>query len=48
VLASTNISLPTTDWTVIGPATEGTARTFQFTDPQATNNVHRFYQVRWR
>ena len=47
VLASTNLSVPTTNWTVLGPAIEGPAGAFQFNDPQATNNARRFYRVRW-
>jgi hypothetical protein len=45
VLASTNITLPFTDWTTIGNAVEEPAGYFQFTDA-ATNSGHRFYRVR--
>jgi hypothetical protein len=47
VLASTNVSLPTSNWSTIGPASEtppGSGQ-FQFTDPQATNHPQRFYRV---
>ena len=42
VLGSTNLS----DWTVLGPATEGPAGQYQFMDPQATNSAQGFYRVR--
>jgi alpha-tubulin suppressor-like RCC1 family protein len=47
VLASTNVALPITTWTNIGPAVESPAGSghFQFTDPQGTNNPQRFYRV---
>ena len=48
VLASTNISLPTRNWSMIGPATETPPGSglFEFTDPDATNPPHRFYGVK--
>jgi hypothetical protein len=46
VLASTNLSLSVSNWTVLGTTTEGAAGQFQFTDPQATTNKLRFYRVR--
>ncbi|MEK7781902.1 MAG: hypothetical protein AAB370_10430 [Verrucomicrobiota bacterium] len=46
VLASTNVSLPTSNWTVIGAATPISPGVYQFTDTQATNFPQRFYQVR--
>lgn len=46
VLASTNISLPTSNWTVLGSATVISPGVYQFTDSQATNFPRRFYQVR--
>ena len=48
VLASTNLTLPINLWTNLGPAAESPVGSgqFQFTDPQATNNVQRFYRVR--
>jgi N-acetylneuraminic acid mutarotase len=46
VFATTNLSLPLTNWTALGAATEISPGQFQFTDPQATNNPWRFYNVR--
>jgi N-acetylneuraminic acid mutarotase len=45
-LATTNISLPTSNWTVLGSATEVADGLFQFTDVQATNFSSRLYRVR--
>jgi hypothetical protein len=45
-LASTNIALPLANWTVVGPVTEAPPGQYQFTDPQATNFIQRFYKVR--
>lgn len=44
-LASTNISLPLSNWTALGGVTEISPGQFQFTDPQATNSPHRFYSI---
>jgi len=46
VLATTNLSLPLTNWTVLGAPVEGPPGHYQFTDPQATNSPTRFYRVR--
>lgn len=48
VFASTNVALPFNAWSNLGPALETPASSgnYQFTDPQATNNVVRFYRVR--
>lgn len=46
VLASTNITVPTTNWNILGTAVEGPVGQFQFTDSSASANKHRFYQVR--
>jgi hypothetical protein len=46
VLASTNMALPTSNWTVLGSATVISSGVYQFTDAQATNLPRRFYQVR--
>lgn len=46
VLASTNVALPTSNWTVLGAATVLSPGVYQFTDTQATNFPRRFYQVR--
>ena len=47
VLATTNVTSPLSNWTVLGPATEGPAGQFNFTDPQTTTNAKRFYRARW-
>jgi hypothetical protein len=46
VLATTNLALSLTGWTVLGGVTEAPPGHFQFSDPQATNGPHRFYRVR--
>jgi hypothetical protein len=46
-LTTTNVSLPLSNWTALGPATEVSPGQFQFTDPQATNDPQRFYRVIW-
>jgi hypothetical protein len=46
VLATTNLLLPLTNWTVLGTVTDNPPGQFQFTDPQATNHPLRFYRVR--
>src|SRR5262249_30126769 len=45
VLATTNISLRESNWTVLGTANEGPSGQFTFTDTTATNGW-RFYSVR--
>jgi hypothetical protein len=40
------MSLAFTNWTALGGVTEISPGQFQFTDPQATNNPRRFYNVR--
>ena len=45
VLATTNVALPMTNWTVLGGVTEIAPGQFQFTDPQATNSPQRFYGI---
>ena len=48
VLASTNVALPASNWPTLGLASEmppGSGQ-FQFTDPQATNHVQRYYRVK--
>src|SRR5262249_33431943 len=47
VLATTNVSLPLSNWTVLGPVSEGPPGQFQFTDTQATNHPARLYRIRW-
>ena len=45
VLSATNLSLPSSNWTVLGQALELAPGQFQFTDPQTTNTPQRFYRV---
>jgi hypothetical protein len=45
-LATTNLSLSVSNWSVIGAVSEISSGVFQFTDPQATNYPQRFYRVR--
>lgn len=45
-LASTNVSLPLSNWTALGSVTEISPGQFQFTDAQTTNSPQRFYRVR--
>jgi len=45
VLASTNIALSVTNWTVLGTPTEGPVGQYQFTDATAPANQKRFYRV---
>ena len=47
VLATTNVALSVSNWTVLGSPIEGPSGQFQFTDPQTTNNAKHFYRVRW-
>ncbi len=48
VLGSTNLALPINSWSNLGTAVESPAGSgqFQFTDPQAANNIQRYYRVR--
>jgi hypothetical protein len=46
VLGTTNVSLPPSNWTVLGPATLLSNNLFQFSDPQMTNFPLRYYQLR--
>ena len=48
VLATTNLALPLSEWTALGPAVEGPPGAFQFTDLTATNHPTRCYRLRWR
>jgi N-acetylneuraminic acid mutarotase len=45
-LATTNLSLSLSNWSVLGSVPEISPGMFQITDPQATNNAKRFYRVR--
>jgi hypothetical protein len=40
------VSLPLSNWTVLGGVTEISPGVFQFTDASATNSPQRFYDVR--
>ena len=47
VLGAADLSLPSSNWTELGPATEVLPGQFQFTDTQVTSsNATRFYRVR--
>jgi hypothetical protein len=45
VRATTNLSLPQTNWTALGGVVEIAPGQFQFTDPQAINGGPRFYRA---
>jgi hypothetical protein len=45
VLASTDVGLPLSNWTVLGGVPETSPGQYQFTDPQAVNGPRRFYRV---
>jgi DNA-binding beta-propeller fold protein YncE len=45
VLTTTNLSLPLTNWTVLGTPTNNGSGQYQFTDLTATNYGQRFYRV---
>jgi hypothetical protein len=44
-LATTNLSVPLTNWTRLGAVTELAPGQFQFRDAEVTNNPQRFYRV---
>jgi uncharacterized delta-60 repeat protein len=46
VLATTDVALPTANWTLLGTATNAGGGIYQFTDPDAANLPWRFYQLR--
>jgi T5SS/PEP-CTERM-associated repeat protein len=46
VLAATNLTLPLSNWTVLGAVAQPAPGQFQFSDLQATNHPQRFYRVR--
>ena len=48
VFATTNLAAPFNTWSSLGAVAESPAGSgqYQFTDPQATNNVQRYYHVR--
>src|SRR5205807_2059996 len=43
-LASTNLTAPLSNWTVLNGVSEVSPGRFQFSDSQATNNPQRFYR----
>jgi hypothetical protein len=46
-VASSDLTVASSNWTVVGSAIETAAGQYQFTDPGAvTNNVRRFYRIR--
>jgi len=46
VLSTTSLSLPTSEWSVLGPVTDSPPGQFQFTDMNATNQPLHFYRFR--
>jgi len=46
VLATTDVSLPLVNWTLVGQATEYITGLFQYIDTRTSNNSQRFYRVR--
>jgi hypothetical protein len=46
ILASPDVTLPLSNWPALGPASEIFPGQFQFSDPDSTNNILRFYRVR--
>jgi hypothetical protein len=46
VISTTNLALPLSEWTAVGPATNNPPGQFQFTTPPLTNAPQRFYSVR--
>jgi hypothetical protein len=46
VLATTNITLPITNWTLVGSPTQSAAGFYEYTDPQFATQPQLFYRVR--
>jgi hypothetical protein len=46
VLGADDVSLPSSNWSVLGTAIESSPGQFHFTDDHATNYLQRFYRVR--
>ena len=46
VLCSTNVALPLSNWTPLGPVTEIAPGQYQFTDPSSASNAARYYRIR--
>jgi hypothetical protein len=47
VLASTNVTLPVSNWTVLNSVTQPSPGVFQFIDPSATSSSQGYYRLRW-
>src|SRR5262249_1372405 len=47
VLAATNLSLPSSNWVVLGSPVALAGSLYQFTDPNAGSYPRRFYRLRW-
>jgi len=47
VLATTNLNLTASNWTVLGSSTNLGGGISQFTDPGAADQPRRFYRLRW-
>ena len=45
-LSTTNVSLPSSNWSALGIVPETAPGRFEFTDPRGTNGPQRFYRVR--
>lgn len=46
VFGTADVTAPFTNWTALGKASEVSPGQFRFVDPQATNNLQRYYRVR--
>jgi len=46
VLSATNLTLPLSNWTVVGTASNIASEVYQFTSQPTTNDLQRFYRVR--
>ena len=46
ILVATNVTLPSTNWTNLGPATSVGGGLYRFTDDDATSQLQRFYSLR--
>ncbi len=45
ILSSASLSLPLSNWTVVGKLTDSVPGQFQFTSPPTTNDASRFYRI---
>ena len=46
VLSAADLAIPLSDWPTLGSAAENTPGHYHFTDPQAAQDLQRFYRVR--